>query len=274
MRRYMRIMSVIILAILYFGYRFLSQSVPSSAISSTLPSSPMAPKNLINRLNQPSDQIHASHTNRSWWTALQNIPIWNNELEHYKAANVRILNGNLTLVTTSNYDSGAVISKPFLYGMVSVDAKLPYGQGIFPAIWLRPANGGIYPEVDIMEHIGSEPNVVYGVLHYASNGKTYNPYFKQQGSFNKGFHTFKLLWTPNELIWYIDGERVFKLVHNIPHQPMYLRINTALGGNWAQAPNTRTVFPQYFILKKVLIPPLYYKKRNTLYIPTKIHPSS
>jgi beta-glucanase (GH16 family) len=69
----------------------------------------------------------------------------------------------------SNYTSGRIKTKvlhEFTYGKFEMRAKLPYGQGIWPAFWMLgndidavswPACG----EIDIMEFVGSTPTKVY-----------------------------------------------------------------------------------------------------------------
>jgi beta-glucanase (GH16 family) len=59
----------------------------------------------------------------------------------------------------------------FTYGKVEVRAKLTTGAGTWPAIWMLGSDyaTNTWPgcgEIDIMEHKGSEPNVIHGTLHY------------------------------------------------------------------------------------------------------------
>ena len=56
------------------------------------------------------------------------------------------------------------------YGRVEARMKLPYGQGLWPAFWMLGSDIGEagWPtcgEIDIMEHIGSIPDTVYGTIH-------------------------------------------------------------------------------------------------------------
>jgi len=61
----------------------------------------------------------------------------------------------------------------FKYGYLEVRAKLPTGQGIWPAIWMMPAsyNDG-NGELDVLEVIGSEPNVANFSLHRSGGHNT------------------------------------------------------------------------------------------------------
>jgi beta-glucanase (GH16 family) len=84
------------------------------------------------------------------------------------------------------------------YGKIEVKAKLPQGQGIWPAIWMMPENDSTYGEwpmggeIDLMELLGNEPNKIYGTIHYG------NPHEQSQGtytlpngqSFADSYHVF------------------------------------------------------------------------------------
>ena len=74
---------------------------------------------------------------------------WNGEQQHYtdEITNSYINNGLLNIVAikevysdqgiTKNYTSARLNSKfAFTYGRVEVMAKLPYGDGTWPAIWI------------------------------------------------------------------------------------------------------------------------------------------
>lgn len=57
-----------------------------------------------------------------------------------------------------------------LYGKFEMRAKLPQGQGIWPAFWLLGENIGEkgWPacgEIDIMEFVGRDAGSIYSSLH-------------------------------------------------------------------------------------------------------------
>ena len=56
----------------------------------------------------------------------------------------------------------------FTYGVVEARIKVPFGQGIWPAIWMLGENFGevgwtACGEIDIMENIGRESGIVHGI---------------------------------------------------------------------------------------------------------------
>ncbi|CUS47358.1 MAG: beta-glucanase [Idiomarinaceae bacterium HL-53] len=111
----------------------------------------------------------------------------------------------------------------FRYGRIEVRAKMPRGQGTWPAIWMMPTDEvyGGWPksgEIDIVEAVnlgteteeGEEETRVYGTLHYGrdapqnvNSGKAY----ALPGGANPadGFHTYAMEWQEGEIRWYVDG---------------------------------------------------------------------
>ncbi len=113
------------------------------------------------------------------------------------------------------------------FGRFEIRAKLPQGQGTWPAIWMLPTNspyggwasGG---EIDIMEavNLGTRTTVdgvlqapdtrVYGTLHYGrawpANTSSGDPY-TLPNAVNPAddFHTYALEWEEGEIRWYVDG---------------------------------------------------------------------
>jgi len=103
-----------------------------------------------------------------------------------------------------HFTSGKIWTKGkfnFTYGKIEVRAKLPIGNGMWPAIWMMPEDKSIHGgwpscgEIDIMEQIGHEPNKVYGTIHYGLP-HTYlgGNITLDQGTFNDDFHVFTLEW--------------------------------------------------------------------------------
>jgi beta-glucanase (GH16 family) len=126
------------------------------------------------------------------------------------------------------YRSGMVTTYPsfnFTYGYVQVVARIPYGSGLWPALWMLPTNLQWPPEIDIIEHYG-DSLVSWQHLH--------SPYYPTQMAFeptpnlSNGWHTFGLYWSPQSVIWFIDGQRVYDDTHAVPKQAMYLIANLAV----------------------------------------------
>jgi beta-glucanase (GH16 family) len=123
--------------------------------------------------------------------------------------------------------SGMVTSYPgfkFEYGFVQITAKIPFGNGLWPALWLNPANLQWPPEIDILEHWNSDvQGKVY--LHPTSGARQGGPV--STPNLSAGWHTFTLSWTKTQLTWYYDGNTVLTTTTGVPHQAMYIIMNVA-----------------------------------------------
>jgi hypothetical protein len=164
------------------------------------------------------------------------------EREWYLPSQVRVDNG-LALVAqriptqgsdedgnpkTYTCRSGMVTTYPSVhlkYGFVQVTARLPFGKGLWPAIWLIPADQSWPPEIDIVEHWDTQ-STASATLHYGKQNS------QQRGTVNfpdadKGWHTYTLYWTQNRITIYYDNQLVLTTTAHIPQQTMYLLLDLA-----------------------------------------------
>ncbi len=58
-------------------------------------------------------------------------------------------------------------------------------------------------------------------------------------SFSEAYHTAGLLWTPEKLIWVLDGKVIEERQNTFCHRPMYLNINCEVVLNWGGAPDSK-----------------------------------
>jgi beta-glucanase (GH16 family) len=193
----------------------------------------------------------------------------NNELQYYTdAQNVSVSGGILKITAKkesylgNNYSSARMITKnkgDWLYGRIEVKAKLPAGRGTWPAIWMLPTDWayGNWPnsgEMDIMEHVGYDPNRVHITIHT----KAYNHTLGTQKSASKivsnamtEFHRYRLDWAPYGIRGYIDDEQIFEFMNTTANsdqwpfdKKFHLLLNIAVGGSWGGAQGVDdTVFP-------------------------------
>ena len=203
----------------------------------------------------------------------------NKELQFYtkrRKENARVENGHLIIEArrdgseSNEYTSARLTSKgkgDWTYGRVEVRAKLPCGRGTWPAIWMLPSvksygNGG-WPdngEIDIMEHVGFDPNIIHGSAHtrayYHVIGTQKTATIKVPNACT-AFNTYSVEWTPNEIRWYINGTQYFAFADERLTQPaadykqwpfdkpFHLMLNLAVGGNWGGAHGVdESVWPQ------------------------------
>ncbi len=153
------------------------------------------------------------------------------------------------------------------YGRFEARIKIPRGQGIWPAFWMLgddlgrvgwPKSG----EIDIMENVGKEPNTLYGTVH----GPGYSGAEGITGSRTIGrpladdFHTYRVDWEPNSIVWYLDGAEYFRLDPSklggdrwVFDHPFFMILNLAVGGNWPGYPDASTQFPQQMLVDYVRV---------------------
>ena len=211
---------------------------------------------------------------------------WGNaELEYYTEdeKNVAVKDGSLNLTAyeeqktfpeidpnrTAQYSSGKITSNDKFtvkYGRIDFRAKLPKGQGVWPALWMLPLDGafnvmdasGWGGEIDIMEYVPNDnPNRIYFSAHChdatraagkntgyvdPKTGKKYS--YCQFGSISTpgDWHCYGMEWTAEYIRGYIDGKEFFYAPNPRPkevyqftwpfNQKFYLKLNLAIGGDW------------------------------------------
>lgn len=129
------------------------------------------------------------------------------------------------------------------YGRFAVRAKLPTGKGIWPAFWMQRETSP-YGEIDVVETVGSKPNLVQGYAH--AQRRMGGGQRKLAQSLSAGYHVFGVDWTPDRIVWWVDGHAYaqLKAYRGWPFdKPFFLILNVQVGGEWPGAPNARTPFP-------------------------------
>ncbi|KAF2887969.1 hypothetical protein ILUMI_18204 [Ignelater luminosus] len=115
----------------------------------------------------------------------------------------------------------------FKYGRVEIRAKMPAGDWLWPAIWMLPKHNsyGEWPrsgEIDIIESRGNRHLTVNGnnigvkqissTLHWGPNrendGFWRTHWEKNKNEFNENFHTYEVLWTPDNISFKVDGQTI------------------------------------------------------------------
>ncbi len=198
----------------------------------------------------------------------------NNELQYYtsRATNVYVANGLLHIVarkevpkyngfdyTSAKLKTQGLFSKK--YGRFEFRARLPQGQGYWPALWMMPQDsvyGGwaASGEIDVMENRGSTPTITGGTIHYGGSwpDNVYSgaDYVFPGGGVATDFHNYMLDWDARSMRWYVDGVLYQTQIswwsaggaYPAPFdQPFYLIMNLAVGGNYGGNPDGTTVFP-------------------------------
>ncbi len=218
-----------------------------------------------------AEEFDGAALNSANWNYETGATGWgNNELQFYRndPGNVRVENGRMIITARKEQFGGAEYTsarvttkgkKEFQYGRIDIRAKLPKGQGIWPALWMLGANISQvgWPtcgETDIMELIGHQPNKVHGTAHWGTTPpSTYRTgtYTLTEGDFSQEYHVFSLIWVENSMQFLVDDQlyHTVNVGHVSPatyrhNAPFFFIANVAVGGNWPGSPDASTVFPQ------------------------------
>lgn len=129
-------------------------------------------------------------------------------------------------------------------GYFEMRARLPAGQGLWPAFWMLLNRPSWPPEIDIMEVLGDDPETVYLSKHSNADGDQTQVAMLFDTS--AAFHVYGLEWDDTRLTWYLDGLPVAQSTRSSDmNEPMQLLLNLAVGGYWPGAPDDTTPFPAY-----------------------------
>lgn len=202
-----------------------------------------------------------------------NLCQWgNNEKQYYtdRPQNARVEDGKLLITAVREqqpfngyeYTSARMrtINKgDWTYCRIDARAKMPVGQGYWPAIWMLSTDQryGGWPcsgEIDIMEYLGNNPFEILSTVHYGTDFWQFNSqYYDESGiNFSEDFHTFTMIWDESCIRFFVDGDPVGSpitpsttLPQPYPFQDdFHLILNVAVGGNLPGDPTPSTIFPQ------------------------------
>jgi beta-glucanase (GH16 family) len=144
------------------------------------------------------------------------------------------------------------------YGRFEARAQMPFGQGLWPAIWMLGDNidTGSWPtcgEIDFLETIGSDITNNHGSLHAPNWNPTATYPLPGGQKYSDAFHTFAVEWDPGTVRFYVDdmlyetqdqgGASGAGGTWEFDH-PFFLIANVAVGGTWPGDPDSTTTFPQ------------------------------
>lgn len=222
-----------------------------------------------------SDEFNGTRIDTSNWTYDVGGGGWGNqELEYYtsRSENAKVMDGNLLIIARHesyggrDYTSARLKTeglRSFTYGKITARIKLPRGQGLWPAFWLlgndiTQAGWPECGEVDIMEHIDTVPEI-YGTMHWYDNGNASYGGKIACDSVSQ-FNTYTVEWSPDSVEWFLDGREYWAadISDNIDntgafHEPFFIILNMAVGGDWPGNPDSTTSFPDTMFVDYVRV---------------------
>lgn len=163
---------------------------------------------------------------------------------------------------TRNFSSARLTTRgkaTWTYGRIEVRARLPQGQGTWPAIWMLPEKASYGPwaasgEIDILEAVnlgvpcakcpGGRENTILGTIHFGAKWPN-NKLASTEIAYPEvleGFHTYTVEWQADRIVWLVDGkvyseqtaEKWSTTGSKTPgapfDRPFHLILNLAIGG--------------------------------------------
>ena len=154
-----------------------------------------------------------------------------------------------------DYVTSCIWSKQaFRYGYFEIRAKVPTGQGLWPAFWLYGQNQR--DEIDFMEMKGERPNEVHIDVHCPDScekvftkpfglPQNWGGWVKMNQQLADKFVTYSGVWLPGSLTYYVNGIPVSHYAGDFD-TPMNVIANMAVardGFAFNPGPNAETKFP-------------------------------
>jgi beta-glucanase (GH16 family) len=209
----------------------------------------------------------------------------NKELQYYtknRKQNASVQDGYLVITAlnesftlegrTHPITSASLITKKkkdWTYGRIEVRAKIPSSLGTWPAIWTLGSNiekvgWPACGEIDILEHVGYQPEVVHFNVHTKKYNHAINtgkgiqiPYTAPYND----FHVYAIEWFKDRIDWYMDEQKVNTYQNEGEgasswpfDQPQYLILNLAFGGAWGGTKGVDiTTLPQQLLVDYVRV---------------------
>lgn len=195
------------------------------------------------------------------------------DLNCYWEDDCSYLNGNGQLVLEAVYDGdflmGGIRSKGKFeqaYGYFEVKCTLNTTPGWWTAFWLMnesvisEENGGVDgTEIDIYESAYFKESAVQHTLNWDGYGaahKSLGSITKKEGLYDGNYHTFALLWTPEEYVYFVDGEETWRTdaaeAEGVCTVPLYLKM-TAETGSWTFADMDETLLPDSILVDYIRV---------------------
>lgn len=194
-----------------------------------------------------SDEFEGNALDRSKW----NIETGTNGPIVKDPNNVKVEDGNCVITIEKDhprdgyqYSSAYVTTAgkfSFCFGRLEFRAKLPTGQGMWPALWTMGDNyftlGNdevAWPrcgEIDVMELVGTSGEsgnpfankTVWTTLHWGPNRDAHEEAHKETlifSSLSEEYHTYAIEWDEKKIVWFVDDKELMTVTLDDPDMGM------------------------------------------------------
>jgi beta-glucanase (GH16 family) len=202
------------------------------------------------------------------WQKNTGTNVANKNIQQYVPEQVQVDNG-LKLVARHataadhfpagyTWASGKVtLLEEFLYGRFVVEAELPTFDGFFPAVAMYDPSTWP-PEIDPAEWEAKDPKVMHQTVHWKDSAGTWQAGHSQNVcDIGSKYHIFDLWWTPEMLVWGINGAPVYATSDplQIPTEPLQLTIDFAVSAEdgWGGGTSSSTPKTAAMKIRQVLV---------------------
>ena len=171
------------------------------------------------------------------------------------------------------YSTAIVKSKKrSFYGYYEAKAK-SMSAGVCNAFWLydpldesaKYIYGEYSEEIDIFEVFGRASKKENHRAYYAAVHRYETPYveslvnkkkYKLENRYRKlvvdydffsEYHIYGFLWTPDELIWFLDGKEVFRRKNDFFKRPLYIVFDAEIMETWDGLPNSNDLPSSFYV---------------------------
>ncbi|CAK7900817.1 hypothetical protein CAAN1_06S01046 [[Candida] anglica] len=139
----------------------------------------------------------------------------------------------LTLTIRHRNENPSIKSNFYiLYGKVEVEILAAKGQGIVSSFYLQSDD---LDEIDVMESFGGVQDTWQSNFFVKGNTSTYARGVTHAVDDIHRYHSYSIEWTPDEIVWFIDGVRVRRVVPTLkegfPQSPMCIILSVWVGGD-------------------------------------------
>lgn len=204
-----------------------------------------------------------------WKVENSNYGSDNHEHQWHQPQNIEVSGGTMTITARREaHPSGYEFTSGFIgsrttaasgtfypkFGRYEIRARIPHGQGLWPAFWLRRHGGATHAEVDVMEYFHStSPGHTKQTLHLGEDN-TFQPapvFFESpRPDADTEFHTWAVDIVPEgddvRFTFYVDGAQTSTYLDTDPtwNDPRIdpdhfwdIAVNLSVGGNWTGHPD-------------------------------------
>jgi beta-glucanase (GH16 family) len=209
-----------------------------------------------------SDEFNGSQLDTTLWST--SYASGSSERQTYVADAFHEGGGLLRIAATKrandgkSYTSGIITTQDTFsqqYGYFEIRARVPYGQGLWPAFWLLHTGPRPWTEIDVFEILANDTTTLYMSNHWPDDAGQ-EQHLTQAFSgpdYSNGFHRFAVNWTADSLTWYVDGTPRLVTHDHVPAEPMFILTDLAVGGQWPGDPNAQTHFPAYLYVDYIRV---------------------